>query len=83
MIKQAVLHTWHIWSRWSDDWHVLGGHNILQFHGAPSHQLCENLRLVGRLVNRSSHDFLRAIMPLAVMQMEQSKRRPFFFWGGY
>ena len=35
--------------------------------------------ILGRLVNRSPHrTFVRAIMPLAVMQMEQSKRRAFW-----
>jgi len=33
VFKQAVLHTWHIWSHSSDDWHVPGD-DVLKFHGS-------------------------------------------------
>ena len=62
-----------------------GRHGILKYHGVTPHHICENLRLLCRPIGElfTVQVILRAIMPLAVMQIEHvSKMRAHFFLGG-
>ena len=60
MIKQAVLHTWHMWSLWSGDYSTSMSRReawYLEISWGHAHHICENVKIwdcyVGRLVNCS------------------------------
>ena len=71
MLQNGQLHTWHIRSRWSGNWHCRRN-----FVGSCTHAhqkpICKNL-LLDQLVNLSSHRTLvcSAIMLFAIMQTKQ------------